>query len=64
MSDLLEETKEEQKKLHRSLSNALSQIRQAEKSSYWSYTREFALGQLTAARTILAAVVKDLKPIA
>lgn len=57
-----EAVKEQQAKLHKSLSDALKQVRNAEKSDYWGYVREFELGQLAAASSILAAVVKSLKP--
>lgn len=63
MRDLAKEAKEEQEKLYRSLGDALRRVRLAEKSDHWNYTREFGLGQLTAARMILMAIVGDLKPL-
>ena len=61
MTSKLEEQMKEQKRLFRSLTNVINNIRKAEDSFYWSWTREFELGQLNAARMLLTAVVKGLK---
>lgn len=52
---------EEEKKLRELLGNAWSEIDEASKSTYWSYTREFEEGMLEATKIILAQVLETFQ---
>ena len=56
-----EEYKQEEAKVRRLLTQALGNIEEASASDLWSYTREYWLGKLMAARESLADVVKHLR---
>lgn len=53
-------TPEEEQRVKGLLEQALTNIRQAGASDLWSYTREFELGELSVAETIVAKLVKEL----
>lgn len=42
------------------LEQALANIQEAKQSDLWSYTREFELGELSVAETIVEKLVKEL----
>lgn len=58
----LEKRELEEKRVRELLESALVSVREAMDSSLWSYTREYELGRLSVARSILDAEVKTLAP--
>jgi len=54
------EVKTEQQRLHKLTKSALSLITEVCASDYWSYTREYELGKLNVAKTILEDTLKEI----
>lgn len=57
----LESWKLEEKRVRELLEAALASLEDAMQSGIWSYTREYELGKLAVAESILAEELKELK---
>lgn len=56
-----DEVKVEQQRLHKLLKSALSLVEEVCTSDYWSYTREYQLGKLDIAKSVLKDASGELE---